>query len=105
MGRYDEALADFNRAIELDPSDAWAIGSRGQTYRAWSAMTRRWPTSTAPSNSTPITPGPSAPRPDLPAMERYDEALADFNRAIELDPDLRLGHRQPRPDLPGHGAV
>ena len=28
-GRYDEALADFTRAIELDPSDAWAIASRG----------------------------------------------------------------------------
>ena len=33
MGRYEEALADFTRAIELDPADAWAIASRGQTYR------------------------------------------------------------------------
>ena len=33
LGRYDEALADLNRAIELDPADAEAIGSRGQTYR------------------------------------------------------------------------
>ena len=28
-GRYEEALADFTRAIELDPGDAWAIASRG----------------------------------------------------------------------------
>ena len=28
------ALADFTRAIELDPNDAWAITSRGQTYQA-----------------------------------------------------------------------
>jgi tetratricopeptide (TPR) repeat protein len=34
MERYDEALADLNRAIELDPSYAWAIGSHGQTYQA-----------------------------------------------------------------------
>ena len=61
MGRYEEALADFNRAIELDPDDAWAIGSRGQTYQAdGAAMRRPWPTSTAPSNSTPTEPGPSA---------------------------------------------
>jgi regulator of sirC expression with transglutaminase-like and TPR domain len=28
-----EALADFNRAIELDPDDRWAIGRRGEIYR------------------------------------------------------------------------
>ena len=33
MGRYDEALADFNRAIELDPGNAWDIIGRGETYR------------------------------------------------------------------------
>ena len=33
MGRYDEALADLSRAIELDPGYAWAIAGRGQTYR------------------------------------------------------------------------
>jgi tetratricopeptide (TPR) repeat protein len=34
MGRYDRALADFNRAIELNPEDATALGGRGETYRA-----------------------------------------------------------------------
>jgi tetratricopeptide (TPR) repeat protein len=34
MDRYEEALADFNRAIDLNPSHAWAIASRGQTYQA-----------------------------------------------------------------------
>ncbi len=33
MGKYPEALADFNRAIELDERYALAIASRGQTYR------------------------------------------------------------------------
>jgi tetratricopeptide (TPR) repeat protein len=32
MRRYDEALADLSRAIELDPGDAWAIAGRGQVY-------------------------------------------------------------------------
>lgn len=31
--RYDEALADFTRAIDLDPKADWAIASRGVTYR------------------------------------------------------------------------
>ncbi len=33
MGEYDEALADFDRAIELDEKYAWAIARRGETYR------------------------------------------------------------------------
>ena len=33
MGRYDEALADFGRAVELDPNYRWAIAHRGETYR------------------------------------------------------------------------
>ena len=33
MDRYEEALADFNRAIDLDPSYAWALANRGETYR------------------------------------------------------------------------
>jgi len=33
MQRYDKALADLNRAIELDPADARALTSRANTYR------------------------------------------------------------------------
>jgi tetratricopeptide (TPR) repeat protein len=36
MEWYDkalEALADFNRAVELDPDYVWAFASRGDTYR------------------------------------------------------------------------
>jgi len=33
MSRYEEALSDFNRAIELDGEDGGTIFSRGMTYR------------------------------------------------------------------------
>jgi len=33
MERYEEALADFDRAIDLDPEVAWIIASRGEIYR------------------------------------------------------------------------
>ena len=33
LERYEEALADYSRAIELNPGDGWAIGGRGLTYR------------------------------------------------------------------------
>ena len=33
MGQYEEALNDFNRALELQPEFASALGGRGETYR------------------------------------------------------------------------
>jgi tetratricopeptide (TPR) repeat protein len=33
MGRYEEALSDLTRAIELNPSYAWAVAHRGAIYR------------------------------------------------------------------------
>lgn len=33
MQRYEEALADFDRAIALDKQDSWVIALRGLTYR------------------------------------------------------------------------
>ena len=33
MGRYDEALTDFNQALELQPEADWAVAERGETYR------------------------------------------------------------------------
>jgi tetratricopeptide (TPR) repeat protein len=33
MGRYEDAVADLTRAIQLDPELAWAIAERGETYR------------------------------------------------------------------------
>jgi tetratricopeptide (TPR) repeat protein len=32
-GRYDQALADYDRAIELDAAHTWAITSRAAIYR------------------------------------------------------------------------
>jgi Flp pilus assembly protein TadD len=33
MKRYEQALTDLTKAIELDPQDAWYYGYRGRTYR------------------------------------------------------------------------
>ncbi len=86
MGRHDEALADFNRAIELDPSGAWAIGCRGLVCLALG----RYDEALADlARAIELDPD-AAPIGSLGAiylrMGRYDDALADFNRAIELDP-------------------
>ena len=33
MGKYEQALADLDRAIELKPDDEWALSRRGVTYQ------------------------------------------------------------------------
>jgi lipoprotein NlpI len=33
LERYQEALADFTRTIELEPEYAWAVTERGVTYQ------------------------------------------------------------------------
>jgi tetratricopeptide (TPR) repeat protein len=33
LDRCDEALAEYTRAINLNPKSAWAVASRGETYR------------------------------------------------------------------------
>ncbi|MYT55966.1 tetratricopeptide repeat protein, partial [Streptomyces sp. SID7834] len=33
-GRYEEALADYDRAVEMDPQYAWARAGRAQVHEA-----------------------------------------------------------------------
>ena len=55
--------------------------------RTWAGSTRRWPSTAAPSNSTPRGPWPTTTLGMcLQARGRLDEAMAEFRRAIELDP-------------------
>jgi hypothetical protein len=71
MERYDEVLADFDYAIELAPDgDAWPTDPVARRTGGWAVWARRWPTSTALSNSTQATSPPgteargtAAPRP------------------------------------------
>jgi len=88
MRRYDEALADFNIAIELDYKLTWAIASRGETYR----MMGQYLAAIADFNRT-IAQDPSLSWAIVDrgiafrAFGRYADALEDFGLAIKLDPN------------------
>ena len=92
MERYDEALADFDRAIELDPKYAWAIGSRGVTYRLMERYDEALADFDRAIELDPKYAWAIGSRGQVyQAMGRYDEALADFDRAVELElTDWRL---------------
>ena len=151
MERYDEALADVDRAIELkpipssavarcagrstgetgggatkhwptsttaidlDPGYAWAMGSRGQTYRGnWVDYDEALADLNHAMRPGPrLRPGPSpAAGRTYQLMERYDEALANLHHAIGLDPSLadtfgalpgRPARRRRKPPADGTG--
>ena len=85
-GRYEEALADFDRAVSLDEKYDWAIVRRGETYfqmgryeealadfdRAVS-LDEKYTWAIARRGQTYFQ------------LDRYEEALADFDRAVSLD--------------------
>src|SRR5262245_65930704 len=93
MKRYEESLADFTRAIELDENDAWALAQRGDTH----CLMKRYEESLADFTraieldetyawaiaSRGVT---------YRLMERYEEALADSDSAVELDAEEHTAH-------------
>ncbi len=86
MKRYEEALQDFNRAIELDSNYAWAIARRGEAYRLMKRYEEALLDFTHAIELDPGSDWAIASRGQTyQSMERYEEALLDFNRAIELD--------------------
>ncbi|MCC5622362.1 tetratricopeptide repeat protein [Nostoc sp. CHAB 5715] len=109
MKRYEEALPDFDRAIELDSKYAWAIANRGVTYHLMKRYTEAledfdrlielnpkydWAITIRGVTYRLIELNPKyewviASRGETyRLMERYTQALEDFDRAIELNPKL-----------------
>src|SRR5256714_12357831 len=85
--KYDEAIVEFAKAIELSPSDPRLYNDRGRVYRAMA----KYPEAMADFDKA-IT---LAPKSETGYIERgqtqmsqnkFDEALADYNKAIELAP-------------------
>ncbi len=96
LGRYDEALADFNRAIELNPDRARVIADRGETYQALRRFDEALADFARAIELDPDRDWVIADRGETYRLAgRFDEALADFARALELDPDdgWAIAHR------------
>ena len=93
QGRLDEAIAAYHRAIELKPDYAEAHNNLGNALRTRAGSTRRSPPTTGRSRSSPMMPRPTTISGNaLKDQGRLDEAIAAYNRAIALRPDLAEAH-------------
>lgn len=89
---YDKALEDYSRAVQIDPNFSRAYQSRGVLYEIQKKDFARaldnygWALKADPGNAVVL-----AWRADLYYNQRnYNAALADAERALEIDPFQRL---------------
>jgi tetratricopeptide (TPR) repeat protein len=88
LGNYQQAIKDFNKAIELEPDDAYAYNHRGSTYsdlgnyqqaiKDFNKAIELKPDYSYAYNNRGIA---------YAALGNYQQAIKDFNKAIELKPD------------------
>jgi tetratricopeptide (TPR) repeat protein len=87
MGRYDQAIADYNKAIEINPRYINSYRNRGLIYRARGQYDRAIADY---SKAIEIDPGFHKAynnRGNIYTIKgEYDRAIADYTKAIEINP-------------------
>ncbi len=88
LNDYSSAIADFDRALELDSDYVWAYANRGITYRSnhnYDLALQDFNAAIALEDNLDWV---YAARGEVYRhLRNYDLAIQDFNRAIALDPE------------------
>lgn len=88
LGNFQEALANFNRAIEIDPNYANAYNNRGATQgKLGNHEEAIADFSRAIELDPELAEAYYGRGVELVELGSHGEAIADFNRAIELNPN------------------
>jgi len=96
QGKYDEAISEFSKAIEINPNLAKAYNDRGLSYfykilveeackNVYSAYKK------VVENSPDYTVYQNTPSQNYSKKEHqgnYEQAISDLNKAIEINPEL-----------------
>lgn len=94
LNRDDEALAEYDQALKIDPSDPNAHIGRGDVHRALGDFDRA-----LADLDEAVRLGPSYPRAFasrgrlLEDLKRDDAAESDYSRALALDPNYAFAYR------------
>ena len=84
---YEQAISDFNRALDLKPDYAWVYGSRGLVYRTLRDYERAIADFDRAIELNPAYAWAYGSRGlTFHFLRDYERAIADFDRAIELNP-------------------
>lgn len=92
-GRFEEAVALYTEAIELDPDLVDAYVNRSQAYLELGRFDEALADANKAIQLEPELAGAYVNRAAAySGLGRYDEALDDANKAIELEPELALAY-------------
>jgi len=87
-GKTEEALAEFDRALALDPYNVAALYGRGLVYQADKQHDQAIADFTAANGLTPQKVEPLLGRAaSYLALDKTREAVADFDEAVQADPN------------------
>jgi tetratricopeptide (TPR) repeat protein len=84
LGQPDKALADWKRAIELDPNSATAYAARGTHYRIVGNNAAAMSDLNRSIQIVPNVDGFYQRGQVYAALGKFDDAMKDYNQAIEL---------------------
>jgi len=88
-GQYDQAISDFNKALEIDPNYLFAYNNRGTAYMNKDQYDQAISDFNKVLEIEPRYAGGAAYYGRAMVYEKkdqYDQAISDFNKAIEIDP-------------------
>lgn len=87
QGKYNEALADYNRSLELRPDDPDTLCNQGTTYGELGRYDKALADYNRALELRPDNPDTLCNRGTIYyKLGMYNEALADYKRALELRP-------------------
>ncbi len=91
--KYDLAISDFDKAIEIDPKYAEAYNNRGNAYRGKGEYDRAISDF---NKAIEINPGYAGAYLNRGvayfAKGEYDRAISDYNKAIEINPQYAIAY-------------